>query len=63
MNPLGEIKVYTKSKPALSNRPSSVPINSKLPIVPLKTVTHKKKIVDFRYTTPEFITMLITNQN
>ena len=39
INRLKKIEVYTKTKLVVANQPSSVPINLKPPIVPLKTTT------------------------
>ena len=58
-----KIEAYTKTKPVSANQSSSVPTNSKPPIVPLKTTT-QKNIGDFMCTSPKFKTVIpITNQN
>ena len=60
---LGKIEVCTTSKPVATNQPSSVPTNSKPPIVPLKTIT-QNSTDDFLYTSPKFKSVIpITNQN
>ena len=63
INRLQKIAVYTKTKPVAAIQSSSVPTNSKPPIVPLKTST-QNNIDDFPYTSPKFKTVIpITNQN
>ena len=62
INRLEKIEVYTKTKPVAANQPSSVPTNSKPPIVPLKTTT-QNNIDNFPYTSPKFKIIPITNQN
>ena len=51
-----KIKVSTKTKPVATDQPSSVSMNSKSPIVPLKTTT-QNNIDDFLYTSPIFKTV------
>ena len=63
INHFEKIEFCTKSKPVAENQLSSVPANSKPPIVSLKTTT-ENNIDDFPYTSPKFKTVIsITNQN
>ena len=63
INHFEKIEFCTKSKPVAENQLSSVPANSKPPIVSSKTTT-QNNIDDFPYTSPKFKTVIfITNQN
>ena len=63
INHFEKIEFCTKSKPVAENQLSSVPVNSKPPIVSSKTTT-QNNIDDFPYTSPKFKTVIfITNQN
>ena len=53
INRLDKIEVYTKSKPFVSNQPSSVLANSKPPILPLKATTQNDRD-DTPHTSPKF---------
>ena len=56
-------KVSNKTKPIAADQPSSVSMNSKSPIMSLKTTT-ENNIDDFLYTSPIFKTVIsTTNQN
>ena len=57
INRLEKLEVYTTGKSVGANQPSSVPTDSKPPVVLLKTTT-QNNIDDFLYTSPKYKTVI-----